>query len=56
MKKEVKCPNCKKSNQVYPSNNPTLGAYICMRCFCVFDNIEKHKDKNDIRNERITAL
>ena len=44
MEKEVKCPICKKSNNVYPTKDNSLGSYVCMKCICVFDE-KKSKTK-----------
>ena len=39
--KEIKCPNCHKSDKVYPSNNKEICDYICLNCYCLFDKKRK---------------
>ena len=44
---EIKCPNCRKSTNVYPSKLD--GHYVCIACCCIFTQKKKEKKNNDIK-------
>ena len=39
--KKIKCPNCHKSDKVYPSNDKKICDFICLNCCCLFDKKKK---------------